>query len=362
MLPYSSGSVEPNNYWMTFLILKKGVEAITTTMGSSDRQILNIIQTTFPLVERPFENVGSQVDLSEEEVIQRIDNLKRQNVIRQISAIFDTRRLGYKTTLVAARLPQESLDAGAQIINQHPGVSHNYERDGYFNLWFTIAVSADEDLEESVSFLTKQTKAEAVRMMPTIKFFKIGVNFDMIKNEGNAVDYFSPDGYNKSGQGKWNEAQTLTKFDIQVIRELQEDLDLISTPFESMAQRLNISQTELFQAAHSLTERELMRRFSAVLHHRKAGFGSNAMAVWKVPTDRSTEVGYLMAQSKWVTHCYERPTFPDWPYTHFTMIHATSRDQCEKVAHEISNQTGISDYQLLYSTREYKKTRVRYFV
>ena len=75
MLPNSSGSVEPNNYWMTFLILKKGVEAMTTTMGSSDRQILNIIQTTFPLVERPFENVGSQVDLSEEEVIQRIDNL-----------------------------------------------------------------------------------------------------------------------------------------------------------------------------------------------------------------------------------------------------------------------------------------------
>ena len=86
------------------------------------------------------------------------------------------------------------------------------------------------------------------------------------------------------------------------------------------------------------------------------------MAVWKVPKERSVEVGNLMAASKWVTHCYERPTFPDWPYTHFTMIHATSDDQCEQVARDLSADTEISEYKLLYSTREYKKTRVRYFV
>ena len=112
----------------------------------------------------------------------------------------------------------------------------------------------------------------------------------------------------------------------------------------------------------SFKARGIMRRFSAVLHHRRAGFTANSMAVWKVPEERSVEVGNLMAQSPWVTHCYERPTYPDWEYTHFTMIHATSTEKCEEVAREISQATGISDYMLLYSSREYKKTRVRYFV
>ena len=105
-----------------------------------------------------------------------------------------------------------------------------------------------------------------------------------------------------------------------------------------------------------------MRRYSAVLHHRRSGFRSNAMIVWKVPPERSEEVGMIMAANAAVTHCYERPTFPDWPYTHFTMVHATTEEGCEVVAQEISQSTGITENQLLYSTREYKKTRVRYFV
>jgi DNA-binding Lrp family transcriptional regulator len=129
-----------------------------------------------------------------------------------------------------------------------------------------------------------------------------------------------------------------------------------------MAERLGISQQELFRIAKDFQERGIMRRYSAVLHHRRAGFKANAMVVWKVPTERSVEVGNTMARSPWVTHCYERPTFPDWKYTHFTMIHATSKQKCEEVASELSGETGITDYTLLYSTREYKKTRVRYFV
>ena len=105
-----------------------------------------------------------------------------------------------------------------------------------------------------------------------------------------------------------------------------------------------------------------MRRYSAVLHHRRSGFRSNAMIVWKVPPERSEEVGMIMAGHKAVTHCYERPTFPDWPYTHFTMVHATTPEGCEQYSDEISEATGITDRLALYSTREYKKTRVRYFV
>ena len=334
----------------------------TTTMDLVDRKILNIIQTRFPLVEMPFAEIGDEVELPEEEVIERIGELKGKNVVRQISAIFDTRRLGYKTTLVAMRLPADELDAAAQIINVHPGVSHNYARNGQFNLWFTVAVPPYEDLAETVEDMASRTGAESYRLMPTIKFFKIGVNFDMVKEEGAAKKYYSPDGYDRADGQNWNKAMPITDFEIEVIRELQEDVELTPRPFSPMAERLGIPLQELFDIADSLQERSLMRRFSAVLHHRRAGFRSNAMAVWKVPSERAIEVGNIMAQSRWVTHCYERPTFPDWPYTHFTMIHATSQDTCEDVAAELSEATGISEYQLLYSTREYKKTRVRYFV
>ncbi len=331
-------------------------------MDLVDRKILNIIQTRFPLVEMPFAEIGDEVELPEEEVIERIGELKRKNVVRQISAIFDTRRLGYKTTLVAMRVPADELDAAAQIINEHPGVSHNYARNGHFNLWFTVAVPPYEDLAETVEDMASRTGAESYRLMPTIKFFKIGVNFDMVKEEGAAKKYYSPDGYDRADGQNWNKAMPITDFEIEVIRELQEDVELTPRPFSPMAERLGIPLQELFDIADSLQERSLMRRFSAVLHHRRAGFSSNAMAVWKVPSERAIEVGNIMAQSRWVTHCYERPTFPDWPYTHFTMIHATSQDTCEDVAAELSEATGISEYQLLYSTREYKKTRVRYFV
>jgi len=119
---------------------------------------------------------------------------------------------------------------------------------------------------------------------------------------------------------------------------------------------------ELFDYAGRMVERRLMRRYSAVLHHRRAGFSANAMIVWNVPDERAQEVGEIMANSPAVTHCYQRPRYPDWKYSHFTMVHATTRDTCEEIARQIEAATGIHDRLLLYSTREYKKTRVRYFV
>jgi DNA-binding Lrp family transcriptional regulator len=341
---------------------------MTSDLDLKDRELLNIIQSAFPLIEEPFQDMADSLGLEESDVIRRIERMKAKNIVRQISAIFDTRKLGYKTMLVAMNFAPEELDAAAQVINRHPGVSHNYARNGAFNLWFTLAVAPGESLEDTVTGMAEETGALGYRLMPTIRFFKIGVNFDMVKEEGASTEYYSPDGFNKKQEPNkkvaddWNKAQPVSDFEKDAVRELQEDITLEPRPFEGMAQRLGITQQQLFDQAADFQDRGIMRRFSAVLHHRRAGFGSNAMAVWKVPPERSIEVGNTMAQSKWVTHCYERPTFPDWQYTHFTMIHATSDSTCEDVAKDISEATGIDDYMLLYSTREYKKTRVRYFV
>ena len=332
-------------------------------MDLVDRKLLNVVQSRFPLAEEPYKEIGEGLDITEAAVLDRLEELRRQNVVRQISAIFDTRRLGYKTSLVAMAYEPESLHQGALAINEHPGVSHNYAREGsFYNLWFTVAVAPGESIEETVDAMQRRTGSLSCRIMPTIRFFKIGVNFDMVKGVSAAYQY-SPDGYDGAARrDDWNTPVALSEFDIRAIRELQEDLPMTPRPFDDMAARLGISLQELFQVAQEFQERRIMRRYSAVLHHRRAGFTHNGMGVWRVPPESADEVGMKMAAHPAVTHCYERPTFPDWPYTHFTMIHAMSRDGCEDVAREISESTDITDYLMLYSTREYKKTRVRYFV
>ncbi|MBM10672.1 MAG: AsnC family protein [Chloroflexi bacterium] len=331
-------------------------------MDITDRKLLNKIQGPFPMVDQPYKVLGDEAGISEQEVLDRLAELKRTNVLRQISAIFDTRRLGFKTTLVAMAYEPEKLHKAALEINKHPGVSHNYAREGsYYNLWFTLAVPPDHDLESTARYMANKTEALEQRIMPTKRFFKIGVNFDMVKQKGSSFN-FSPDGFDKQAADSWNKVVPITEAEKDAIREMQEDLALVPRPYDEIAQRLGISTDELFAMATDFQERRIMRRYSAVLHHRRSGFKANAMIVWKVPEERSEEVGMIMAGHNSVTHCYERPTFPDWPYTHFTMVHATSPEGCEEINNEISEATGITERLTLYSTREYKKTRVRYFV
>ena len=342
-------------------------------MDNIDRELLNKIQAPFPMVDRPYQKLGEDVGVTEQEVINRLTELKRTNVLRQISAIFDTRRLGFKTTLVAAAYEPEQLHKAALEINKHPGVSHNYAREGsYYNLWFTLAVPPEHDLATIAGYMARKTGALEQRLMPTKRFFKIGVNFDMVKKKGSSFN-FSPDNINAEKSGgetaadkefaeTWNQAIPVTDFEKEAIRQMQEDLALVPLPFDNLAKNLSISTEDLFTMVKDFQDRRIMRRYSAVLHHRRSGFRANAMIVWKVPEERSEEVGLTMAAHNAVTHCYERPTFPDWPYTHFTMVHATTPEGGEEINTEISEATGITERLVLYSTREYKKTRVRYFV
>ena len=334
-----------------------------------DREVMNSLQSDFPLVREPFRAIGKRYGVEESEVLTRIRELKRKNVVRQIGAIFDTRRLGYSSTLVAMRFAESDLDRGAHILNAHPGISHNYARNGDFNLWFTLALPPGKDINAEVEKLTNLAGAKTARILPTIRFFKIGVNFDMVNNVSNASNYFVPDSQYVNGSGNGQAStnvptvdEDLSEFDIAFVREFQEDLQLVSRPFDGMAQRLGFTVSDLFAKAHEMMDRRLMRRYAAVLHHRRAGFSANAMVVWNVPKGRSVEVGMKMAKQPAVTHCYERPRYDDWRFSHFTMIHAVTQSECEEIASEIADGTGLDDYQLLYSHREYKKTRVRYFV
>lgn len=328
-------------------------------MDHLDQELLNLLQAGLELVPEPFQVIADKLGISETEVLERTTKLKGDS-IRQLSAIFDTRTLGYKSSLVAAKIPEDRLDQAAQVINQHPGVTHNYKRNHDYNLWFTIAVPPNSKLglEKSVELLGKLAGVEVIRLMPTLKLFKIGVQLDMTGKEDGTKAKAKPQ-YTEAD--RQNAVTEITDFDIAVIRQLQKDLPIVSRPFDGWAEELGVSTEKLLTAGKQMIERKQMRRFSAVLNHRKAGFRFNGMGVWAVPEDKSDEIGYEMAAFKAVSHCYLRPTYPDWPYTIFTMVHGRTKEECEEILQAIEDETGIKERATLYSTKEYKKTRVSYF-
>lgn len=327
-------------------------------LSELDKRLLNLIQGDFPLVERPYAFLAERVEATEAEVLEQIAALKKSRIIRQINAIFDTRALGYESSLVAAKYRPEQLHQGALIVNQHPGVSHNYERDHAFNLWYTVAVPPGSDLQAHVDALHERSGAEVTRLLPTLRLFKIGVDLDMAG--ARALDARGTPEYTDEMR-RQAQATPLAPADIALIRELQEDLPVAPEPFAPAAARLGVTVPELIDHAGRLQASGHLRRYAAILYHRKAGFRANGMAVWKVPVDDVPRIGPMMAQFRAVSHCYQRPVYPDWPYNLFAMIHAHTADECQAIIDAIQAATGIDEYTVLYSTTEYKKVRVRYF-
>lgn len=324
-----------------------------------DQEILNVLQEGLDLVPQPFLSVAEKLGVEEEIILTRVRELKK-GPIRQLSAIFDTRSLGYTSSLVAARVREEHLDKAAEIINQHPGVTHNYKRNHAYNLWFTIAIPPNSriGLEKTVALLGEMAGVDVIRLMPTLKLYKIGVQLDMTGKEDGTKAKAKP-AY--SEEDRQQADKEITPFDIAVIRELQKDLPVTSRPFDEWAQNIGVSTEELLEAGKNMIARKQMRRFSAVLYHRKAGFLYNGMGVWAVPSEQADEVGKQMGDFKAVSHCYLRPTYSDWPYSVFTMVHGRTMDECEDILQAIENEVGIKERITLYSTKEYKKTRVSYF-
>jgi DNA-binding Lrp family transcriptional regulator len=322
-----------------------------------DRKLLNLLQGSFPIAPRPFAHVAELAGVPVEEVLVRTARLVEERIIREITPIFDTRVLGYSSMLVAAKVDPENPWRAAKVINSHPGVSHNYLRDHDFNLWFTIATEPGSrlGLDGTLDVLQRLTGAESVRQLPTLRLFKIRMDLEMEKGTetlaaaAEAVDHREP------------EAIDLSDRDIAVIRATQGPMEVVSEPFAGAAAELGTSQGELLKHLESMKERRALRRVAAILFHRRAGFSANGMGVWKVPEDQILEIGPRMASFRGISHCYQRPTYADWPYSVFTMAHGRSKEECDAILDSIAEDTGIEERRTLYSSTEFKKIRLRYF-
>ncbi len=334
-------------------------EGAAVALDELDRRLLNLMQGSFPLEPRPYAAVACEAGIPEAQALERVRRLLAERIIRQVTPIYDTRALGYSSMLVAAKVDPEHPWRAAKIVNSHPGVSHNYLRNHDFNMWFTLATEPDSPLglQGTLEVLQRLTGAESIRQLPTLKLFKIRMDLEM---EGDTKALAS-EGAGGPPKMAPLESVAYDEHDIAVIRATQGDMPVIGEPYAPAAQRLGMDVETLLEHMVGMRERGLLRRVAAILFHRRAGFSANGMGVWKVPPERIMELGPRMASYRGISHCYQRPTYEDWPYSVFTMAHGRSKEECDAILTAIAEQTGIEERATLYSSTEFKKIRLLYF-
>jgi DNA-binding Lrp family transcriptional regulator len=148
----------------------------TNSLDDLDRAILNEIQSHFPIVPRPFEEVGCRVGAPEDEVIRRVEKMYEAGIIRRLGANFTSRKLGYTSTLCAAQVPEANLERFVEVVNRYPGVTHNYLRRHRYNVWFTLIAESEERLEQILKEIYQASGVE-VLSLPAQEIFKIKVDF-----------------------------------------------------------------------------------------------------------------------------------------------------------------------------------------
>jgi DNA-binding Lrp family transcriptional regulator len=316
-------------------------------------EILLEIQYNFPLTQKPFRDIGNKFGLSEDEVIAILTKQKQDSVIRQTSAIFDTKRLGYKSSLVAFEIEDDDIEDAINFINNHPGISHNYLRSHQYNIWFTIALPPNSKLtlEQTINFLAKKTKAKHHLILPTLKMFKIAVKLDTTKNKSIKEEVVD----------KVYTSIELNDEYYKIIELLQKDIEFVSEPFKYIVDSLGITYERFFEVCQELLKSGVMRRFATILNHKKAGFNSNAMVVWEIDENKAMEIGRKAASFSSVSHCYLRPVYTNWQYNLFTMIHAQSNGELQDIINLIADEIEFKSNMVLHSLKEFKKVRIIYF-
>lgn len=306
-----------------------------------DRELLAALQGEIPLISTPFAGLGQVIDMSEKEVLKRTERLKRSGLIKQVSAIFDSRSLGFRSSLVAAKVAEDAVERAASIINLHPGVTQNYLRNHQFNLWFTLAVPPESKLglERTIQILGDDAGCEVVRALPTLRSFK-------------------PNG---SDEGDGQPREPLTPTEVAVVRILQKDMPIETRPFDALSRLYDLSADELLETARALHRRGQLKKLTALAQVRKQNFSASAMGVWAVPETRIEEVGQTLASHKAVTQCFLRPSYEDWPYNIFTIVHARSVDECESMLNDVATDVGVHDMRVLFPVKEYKRGKLQFF-
>ena len=323
-----------------------------------DRLILGRIQQDFPIAPAPCTELARDLGASPDAVHARLSRLRANGLIRRIGGSFDAARLGYVSTLAAARVEPGLLAQTAALASGFPEVTHNYERNDVMNLWFTVIAHAPQRLHEILQMIGRAPGVMEIHSLPAIRTFKIRVDFPFPVGPTPEPGRMPPPDPDASLPPA---ADRFDALDRRLIARVCGDLGPDAAPFAALARDLNAPEPEILARLTGYRHHGIMRRFGAILRHQSAGFAANAMSVWSVPEDRLEEAGARISASPEVSHCYRRPPFAGWPYTLYAMIHGPSHGDCLALAGTLAAELALPAPRLLFSLREFKKTSMIYF-
>lgn len=328
------------------------------------KKLCNELQKGLPVCSRPFAEIANDLNCDEETVLRQTRELKNAGVIRRIRALINYRALGMVSTLAAAHVPQENLQAVAEVVNSLNGVSHNYLRDHYYNLWFTLQARTTAEIDLTLSNLSGRFGID-FHSLPVKRTFKLAVRFDAESEDQTLLEGLEGVGVSqkerKTGPKEIPKGEVFEPGDSDklILSKLQDELAVTSEPFAFLCDG-GLGAEDVLRIITELIDKGVIRRIAAVVDHRKLGFVANVMFTAEVPQDRIVRAGKRLACSGIVSHCYERETFENWPYNLFGMMHGRSMGQIQRVVNEFVEAEKIDSFQLLPTTAELKKQPVKH--
>jgi len=322
---------------------------VSSHLKKLQRQLCSRLQDGLPICSRPFAEIAKAINSTENEVLRQISELKKTGVIRRISALINYRAVGMTGTLVTAHIADENIQEVAGAVNSLPNVSHNYLRNHYYNLWFTLQADSVEQIDLTISNLAGRFGTD-FHSLPARRTFKLNVRFDTDGPESEFSDV------EEIPQTK---AVELTENEKLILRQLQNPLEPIAEPFDFLHSE-NLKKEDALRIIRGLIDKGVIRRIAAVLDHHKLGFVANVLFACKVEPDKIVQAGTKLARLAIVSHCYQRKGFENWPYNLFAMIHAKSMGEIQSVIDKFSKTEKIDSFELLPTAAELKKQAVRY--
>jgi DNA-binding Lrp family transcriptional regulator len=328
------------------------------------KQLCNELQKGLPVCSKPFAEIAKDLNYDEKTVLQQTRELKNVGVIRRIRALINYRALGMVSTLAAAHVPQENLQEVAEAVNSLEDVSHNYLRDHYYNLWFTLQAQRAAQIDLTLSNLSGRFGID-FHSLSVKRTFKLAVRFDaasedQILLEGlEGAGVLRKDCKTKLEEIPKGEVFEPSYFDKLILSKLQDDLAITSQPFAYLCGG-GLGAEDVLKIMTKMIDKGVIRRIAAVIDHRKLGFVANVLFAAEVPQERIVKTGKRLACSGIVSHCYERETFENWPYNLFGMMHSRSMGQIQRVIDKFVEAEKIDSFQLLPTTAELKKQPVKH--
>lgn len=346
------------------------------TVRASAEELLYRLQQGLPLTPRPFAVLGREVGWTEDEVVREVENLFRTGRARRLGAVFDVRRMGFKSALCAARVTDPArLAHVAEQLFPIAGITHCYERGwpaewpadapgtapvrAAPNLWFTLAAPRAEfdALAEQVGAMVRPA---VLHLLTARRRFKVEVIFGTAPGAPSAPVPAAP-ASRMAADTDETAAPVWTGAERRLRQSLEGHLAPAADLFRPAAEAAGVAVAEAAAILRHWQSAGFLRRVGLILHHRAAGFEANAMCVWRVPVERVEAAGAALAARSEVTHCYERIAFPEFPYNLYAMVHAARWPDLWRVCEDLTRAVGPADGVALASLREFKKSSMSFF-